>query len=154
KPPPTVGSPSRGFQSPSPPRRSLNTANLTERPIRGGGTPPENTCSPDRAIVPSPKNSSSIVTRFFERLLFIFSQFPFILPCWITKSADVRGKQLLEATGRKPLRIILPSARTQMLLVKAVIVVAKFVHENMQKHERPRLRLSEAARDGICSTVV
>jgi hypothetical protein len=46
----------------------------------------------------------------------------------MTKDAHIRWKQLLETTRRKPLSIILTFAGTQMLLVDAIVVVAKLVH--------------------------
>jgi hypothetical protein len=61
------------------------------------------------------------------------------------KHADIRGKQLIKTTNRKPLCIILTFAGTQMFLVGTVMVVAELVHENVQEHKCPCLRLREAA---------
>ncbi len=73
---------------------------------------------------------------------------------WMSKNANIRGKQLLETARGKPLRMILTLARIQMLLVNAVEVMSKLVHENVQKHKRTRLSLREPTGDAILSTVV
>ena len=50
--------------------------------------------------------------------------------------------------------MILTLGRIQMLLVNAVVVVAKLVHENVQERERPCLRFREATRDTILQPVM
>jgi hypothetical protein len=67
----------------------------------------------------------------------------------MTENANIRGKQLVETTRGKSLGIILAFARTQVLLVNAVVVVAKLVHENVQEHKRPSLRFGKPARNAI-----
>src|SRR5512138_2311480 len=74
--------------------------------------------------------------------------------CWMSKDTHICWKQLVETAGRKLLRIFLTFARTQMLLVNAVIVMPKLVHENVQEHECTRLRLSETARDAILLPII
>jgi hypothetical protein len=69
------------------------------------------------------------------------------------KDAHISREQLLETAGREPLCIILAFAGIQMLLVYSVVVVAKFVHENVQQHERPRLRFRETTRDAFLQPV-
>ena len=73
---------------------------------------------------------------------------------WMAKYANVRGKQLLETTGGETFGMILTLARIQVLLVNAVIVMAKFVHENVQKHKCTRLRLCEPTCNAILSAIV
>lgn len=72
----------------------------------------------------------------------------------MTENANIRGKQLIETTLGKSLGIILAFAGIPMLLVNAVVVVAKLVHEYVQKHERPSLRLGEPARNAVFQAVV
>ena len=63
---------------------------------------------------------------------------------WMAKSAHIRGEQVIEMTCGKSLRIVFTFAGTQMLLVNAVVVVAKLVHKDVQEHERPSLPFREA----------
>lgn len=72
----------------------------------------------------------------------------------MTKNTDIRGKQLLEPAGGKSLCIILSLRRTEMLLLDAVEVVAKLVHEDVQKHEPASLSLREPTQDPILLSVV
>ncbi|HEV8544214.1 MAG TPA: hypothetical protein VGR78_17635 [Verrucomicrobiae bacterium] len=73
---------------------------------------------------------------------------------WIAENTHIVGKQLSETAGGKPLCKILAFAGTPMLLVDAVIMMPKLVHENMQQHERSRLRLRKSARDAILLAVI
>jgi hypothetical protein len=73
---------------------------------------------------------------------------------WITENAHVRLKQLFEAAGGKPLRIVFTFAGTVMLLVNAVVMVAKLVHENVQECERSSLRFREPTYDALLLPVI
>jgi len=72
----------------------------------------------------------------------------------MTKNSNIRGKQLRETVGGKPLCIIFAFAGITMLLVNAVVVMTELVHENVQQCERTRLRLREPTRDAILPAVV
>jgi len=72
----------------------------------------------------------------------------------MSKNTYISWKQMLETTGRKLLCVILAFARTEVLLVNAIEVVAKLVHENMQEHECASLHFREPTRDTIFAAVV
>src|SRR5437867_6803644 len=77
-----------------------------------------------------------------------------LAPPRVPKDAHICRKQLVKTAGGKPLRVVLTFARTQMLLVNTIVVVANLVHENVQEHERPRLGLRKTTGDAILSPII
>src|SRR5688500_1254101 len=67
----------------------------------------------------------------------------------VAKKADISRDEVVEAAGGELFGVILAFGDSVVLLVRAVVVMAQFVHEDVQQHEGADLSLGKTAHDGI-----